>query len=82
MRGIRVQDGISHFDLWFGICIGLVLGYGGLKAYQELQDFIYPLTKEVVCKKGIAYEAVDYGSNIYLKTKQECIDTTFGEEMK
>jgi hypothetical protein len=40
------------------------------------------VAREIVCKKGIAYEAVDYGSTVFLKTKAECIETAFGEEMK
>jgi len=43
---------------------------------------INPLPPDYICQKGIAFQATEYGSSIYLKTGQACVDTTFGGEMK
>jgi len=33
-------------------------------------------TRQMMCKKGIAFEQIDVGSTIYLKTNLECINET------
>jgi len=79
---IREVGKIGYADLCLGIVIGTAIGYCGVHAYEAYDDLVNPVAREIVCKKGIAYEAVDYGSTVFLKTKAECIETAFGEEMK
>jgi len=79
---MRVQDGVSYGDMFLGVVMGILIGWGVTYLWQELEPLINPLLPDYVCQKGIAFQATEYGSNIYLKTGQACIDTTFGEEMK
>jgi len=73
---------MSKAHLYVGVIIGLLIGILGTILYDRIEDLIYDIPNQMLCRKGIAYEAVEYGSNIYLKTGQHCVDTTFGEEMK
>jgi len=79
---MKIIDGRSYVDLWLGIVLGVLVGWGVTYLWKELEPLINPMPLEYVCQKGIAYQSTEYGSNIYLKTGQACIDTTFGEEMK
>jgi len=79
---MRVQDGVSYGDMFLGVVMGILIGWGVTYLWQELGPLINPLLPDYVCQKGIAFQATEYGSNIYLKTGQACIDTTFGGEMK
>jgi hypothetical protein len=70
---IREVGQVNKIDVLLGILIGVV----SVWSYYAIEPYINPLPKEFICAEGgKAFEAVEYGSNIYLKTKQECIDTT------
>ena len=75
---IREVGQVNKIDVLLGILIGVV----SVWSYYAIEPYIDPLPKEFICQNGKAFEAVEYGSNIYLKTKQECIDTTFIMEDK
>lgn len=68
---IREVGKVNKIDVFLGFLVGVVLMW----SYHGIEPYINPLPKEFICKKGKTFEAVEHGSNIYLKTKQECIDT-------
>jgi hypothetical protein len=68
---IREVGQVNKIDVLLGILIGVV----SVWSYYAIEPYINPLPNDYVCQGGMAFESVDYGSNIYLKTKQECIDT-------
>lgn len=82
MQKFKVTEGVSYADLFLGLIVGAFVGWGGLHLYQELEGLINPTPPSWVCKKGIAYQETEYGSGIYLKTGQHCVDERFGEEFK
>jgi len=71
---IREVGQVNKIDVFLGILIGAICVW----SYYAIEPYIDPPPKEFICQKGKAFEAVEYGSNIYLKTKQECIDTRSG----
>ena len=79
---MKVIDGVSYGVMFMGVVMGILIGWGVAYLWQELEPLINPLPPEYICQKGIAFQATEYGSNIYLKTEQDCVDTTFGSKMK
>ena len=63
-----------------GLLIGSFVGMGILHIDERYLENTTP--NEVVCQKGTAYEQIDFGSGVYLKTETECIDTTFIMEVE
>jgi len=82
MNKLRIQSGVSYGDLWLGIIIGVMIGWGITYLYEEIEPLINPLTPEFICQKGKTYQATVYGGNVYTKVDTECIDTTFLEEVE
>ena len=72
----------SNSATWLatGLFIGSLVGMGLLHIYERYLENTTP--NEVVCQKGTAYEQIDFGSGVYLKTETECIDTTFIMEVE
>lgn len=78
-----IQKGfIESKALTIGIVLGAAIGIGGQHVVNNVLDLVYPTPKEVVCQKGILFEQITWGGNVYLKTKKECLETSLLEKIQ
>jgi len=56
---MKIIDGRSYVDLWLGIVLGVLVGWGVTYLWQELEPLINPLPPDYVCQKGIAFQATE-----------------------
>jgi hypothetical protein len=70
---------VSRVDFFIGLSFGILIGITCIKLWEVIEPFVYPIPNEIVCQNGKAFEAVAYGSSVYLKTGTECLDTRLTE---
>jgi hypothetical protein len=76
---ITDRDAVHKKDLFLGLMLGLTLTMGGMFVWDMVELVVYNTPNEIVCQNGKAFESVEYGSSVYLKTGTECLDTRLTE---
>jgi len=74
---VTEKDAIAKGDFFFGILFGIILTLSSVFIYNLVEPMFYP--REVVCQNGKAFVATEWGSSVYLKTTDECLDTRITE---
>jgi hypothetical protein len=73
------KQAVSKVDFFLGIVFGITVGFTALFIWTAIEPLLYPYPQDIVCQNGRAFVATDYGSEVYLKTTDECIDTRITE---
>ena len=59
---------------WLTFIAGIIIGGAVVNIYHEVNEFLYEDQPPVyLCKNGVAYESVEKGSGVWIKTQLECI---------
>jgi hypothetical protein len=81
LRKLVVTDkySVAKTDFFLGLAFGITVGFTALFIWTTVEPLLYPYPQDVVCQNGKTFVATDYGSEVYLKTTDECIDTRITE---
>lgn len=71
---------IKHLKTYSLIGCGALLGASIYDLAINLKISYNEREHRIICQKGIAYEQIDPGATVYLKTKLECINETMKGE--
>ena len=58
------------------VVLGALLGASMYDLAINLKISYNERERSIICQKGIAFEQIDPGATVYLKTKLECINET------